>query len=105
MEADQPLDTPIARHVWALRHRADTAEASTHATWRRLAHVLAEAELSEREGWERRFFDILQDVQFLPGGRIQAGAGTGRDVTLFNCFVMGTIADSVPRIFRALEAR
>ena len=35
----------------------------------------------------------MRDFQFLPGGRIQAGAGTDRDVTLFNCFVMGTIED------------
>ena len=45
----------------------------------------------------------MRDFQFLPGGRIQAGAGTNRDVTLFNCFVMGTIEDSIPGIFRALE--
>ena len=64
---------------------------------------LAEAEPANRHAWEQRFLDILQDFQFLPGGRIQAGAGTDRDVTLFNCFVMGTIEDSIPGIFRALE--
>ena len=41
--------------------------------------------------------------QFLPGRRIQAGAGTDRDVTLFNCFVIGTIEVSIPGIFCALE--
>ena len=91
MECDQPLDTPIARHVWQTRYRAGTAEASVRGTWQRVAHALAEAEVSDRVEWERRFLDILQDFQFLPGGRIQAGAGTDRDVTLFNCFVMGTI--------------
>jgi len=45
----------------------------------------------------------LRDFQFLPGGRIQAGAGTERNVTLFNCFVMGSIEDSIPGIFAALE--
>ena len=39
----------------------------------------------------------------MPGGRIQAGAGTARQVTLFNCFVMGTIADSMDGIFDALK--
>lgn len=103
MGSDQPLDTPIARHVWETHYRAGTAEASMRATWRRVAHALAQAEASNRDEWERRFLDILQDFQFLPGGRIQAGAGTDRDVTLFNCFVMGTIEDSIPGIFRALE--
>ena len=50
----------------------------------------------------RRFFGILQDFKFLPGGRIQAGAGTDRDVTLFNCFVMGPIEDFISGIFAAL---
>jgi len=53
--------------------------------------------------WQDRFFSILQDFKFLPGGRIQAGAGTARKVTLFNCFVMGRINDSIPGIFRALQ--
>src|ERR1700739_3852079 len=38
-----------------------------------------------------------------PAGRILAGAGTGRNVTLFNCFVMGTIPDSMDGIFSALR--
>ncbi|HSH41011.1 MAG TPA: adenosylcobalamin-dependent ribonucleoside-diphosphate reductase, partial [Arenicellales bacterium] len=39
----------------------------------------------------------------LPGGRIQAGSGTDRRVTLFNCFVMGRIEDSMDGIFDALK--
>ena len=35
------------------------------------------------------FHEAMADFAFLPAGRILAGAGTGRDVTLFNCFVMG----------------
>lgn len=101
--ADHPLGTPIARHVWETRYRAGIAEASVQATWQRVAHALAQVEASDHSAWTRRFLDILQDFQFLPGGRIQAGAGTDRDVTLFNCFVMGTIEDSIPGIFRALE--
>jgi ribonucleoside-diphosphate reductase alpha chain len=103
MAADQPLDTEIARHVWEARYRAGLAETSVQATWRRAARALAEAEPCNRSEWEQRFLDILQDFEFLPGGRIQAGAGTDRDVTLFNCFVMGTIEDSIPGIFRALQ--
>jgi len=99
---DQPLAAPIARHVWETRYRAGATEASMQATWRRVAHALAQAEIADRDAWEQRFFGILQDFQFLPGGRILAGAGTDRDVTLFNCFVMGSIEDSIPGIFHAL---
>ncbi len=101
-QADSLLDTTIARHVWEARYRT-AGEASIEATWRRVAHALAAVEPANRVIWERRFLDVLRDFQFLPGGRIQAGAGTGRDVTLFNCFVMGTIEDSIPGIFRALQ--
>ena len=46
---------------------------------------------------------MLADGRFLPGGRILAGAGTGRRLTLFNCFVLGTIGDSLDGIFGALH--
>ena len=41
----------------------------------------------------------MADFAFLPAGRILAGAGTGRAVTLFNCFVMGRIEDDLGSIF------
>ena len=91
--------------MWETRYRAHvpSPEPSIQFTWSRVVHALAAIEPSDRAAWERRFFDIMRDFRFLPGGGIQAGAGTGRDVTLFNCFVMGTIEDSIPGIFRALE--
>lgn len=97
------LATPIARHVWEQRYRSGGAgETSVRATWHRVARALAAPEGSPAT-WERRFLDILDGFAFLPGGRILAGAGTSARVTLFNCFVMGTIEDSIPGIFRALE--
>ena len=45
----------------------------------------------------------MADFGFLPGGRILAGAGTGRDVTLFNCFVLGTIEDDLSAIFDSVK--
>src|SRR5690242_5291791 len=103
MLAEPQLETPVARHLWQTRYRAGAAETSLDTSWRRVARALAKVEPAQREGWENRFFDIMQDFQFLPGGRILAGAGTGDDVTLLNCFVMGTIDDSIAGIFRALE--
>ncbi len=68
-----------------------------------MARALSAVERSDQSVWEQRFFEILKDFKFLPGGRIQAGSGTGYNVTLFNCFVMGTIDDSMEGIFRALH--
>lgn len=38
---------------------------------------------------------ILLDQRFVPGGRIQSAMGSGRQVTAYNCFVSGTIADTM----------
>ena len=45
----------------------------------------------------------MSGYRFLPAGRIIAGAGTDRKVTLFNCFVMGTIEDDMGAIFNGLR--
>ena len=98
--------TDISRHVWETKYRyvgRDAHERTIADTWRRIAHGLAAVEAENAPAWEERFLAILQDFKFLPGGRIHAGTGTARNVTLFNCFVMGTIEDSIPGIFRALE--
>jgi ribonucleoside-diphosphate reductase alpha chain len=96
----------ISRHVWEAkyRYRQDGAgERSIADTWRRIARAIAAVEPRDTAAWEERFFHLLSDFKFLPGGRIHAGAGTKRNVTLFNCFVMGLIEDSIPGIFEALE--
>ncbi len=102
-----PFTTAIARHVWDSKYRFRDGEtvhdASVADTWRRVARALAAVEPRDAAQWERRFHDALAGFSFLPGGRILAGAGTGRRVTLFNCFVMGTIADSMDGIFDALK--
>ncbi len=72
------------------------------SSWRRIAHDLAQVE-DDKDGWEETFFEALEDFKYLPAGRITAGAGTARRVTLFNCFVMGTIPDSMGGIFDMLK--
>ena len=96
----------ISHQVWETKYRyVDRAiqERTPADTWRRVAHALAAVEAKDRPGWEERYFSILREFKFLPGGRIQAGAGTARTVTLFNCFVMGVIEDSISGIFQALQ--
>jgi ribonucleoside-diphosphate reductase alpha chain len=99
--------TDISRHIWdsKYRFRREDGEGDNciEDTWHRVARALASVEPHDREAWEARFFAALQDFGFLPGGRILAGAGTGHRVTLFNCFVMGRIEDSMDGIFEALK--
>ena len=98
--------TPIAEQIWSMKYRYVTedggGDVSVEDTWRRVARAVASVE-AEPEAWEDRFYDALEDFKFLPAGRITAGAGTGRKVTLFNCFVMGTIPDDMGGIFDGLR--
>jgi ribonucleoside-diphosphate reductase alpha chain len=104
---NDPFLTEISRHIWDSKYRFRDGEVVHDRTvddsWRRIARSLASVEKSDWSRWENRFYDALRDFKFLPGGRIQAGAGTGRRVTLFNCFVMGTIEDSMDGIFDGLK--
>src|SRR5690348_3603819 len=51
-------------------------------TWARVARGIAAVETTEelRAYWEKRFYEALSDFQFVPGGRILAGAGSGHQV-------------------------
>ncbi len=71
-------------------------------SWARIAAALAVPE-ADPQLWTDRFFTALEDFKYLPAGRIVAGAGTGRNVTLFNCFVMGAIPDDMAGIFTHLK--
>ena len=98
---------PIAENIWDMKYRLKKADGTpldktVEDTWRRIARALAEGE-AEPKVWESRFYAALEDFKFLPAGRITAGAGTARSVTMFNCFVMGTIPDSLSGIFDALR--
>jgi ribonucleoside-diphosphate reductase alpha chain len=102
MTSPNPFNMDISRHIWETRYRAP-GEADIHATWQRVAQAIAAAESHEPGIWGERFYKLLDQFRFLPGGRILAGAGTGHRVTLFNCFVMGEIADDLEHIFEALK--
>ncbi len=98
---------PIAEQIWDMKYRFKQADGTpidntVEDSWHRIAGDLASVE-SSPEAWEPKFFDALSDFKFLPAGRITAGAGTERSVTLFNCFVMGTIPDSMGGIFDMLK--
>ncbi|MAF50255.1 MAG: adenosylcobalamin-dependent ribonucleoside-diphosphate reductase [Rhodospirillales bacterium] len=97
----------ISQQVWDMKYRLKAADGqpvdkTMDDTFRRVADALAAPE-DDAAGWADRFFAVMRDFQFLPGGRILSGAGSDRDVTLFNCFVMGDVPDDMSGIFDALR--
>src|SRR6201996_5448592 len=99
----------ISRQIWDMKYRlkqpdGTPVDGDVAATWARVALAAAKAEAPEHQrDAALQFAGALAGHKFLPAGRILAGAGAERNVTLFNCFVMGTIPDSMDGIFSALR--
>ena len=98
---------PISSRIWDMKYRLKDAagnpvDGKIEDTWRRVARALAAPE-TEPERWEPAFYEALEGFRFLPAGRILAGAGADRQVTLFNCFVMGRVEDDMSAIFEHLK--
>jgi ribonucleoside-diphosphate reductase alpha chain len=70
-------------------------EKTPEEMWKRVAKGIAAVEKPKnRKKWEKAFYDVMEDFKFLPGGRILSGAGTGYEVTYYNCFVIPNPPDS-----------
>jgi ribonucleoside-diphosphate reductase alpha chain len=102
---------PICEQIWNAKYRLITPnpeitnDTNIKDTWRRIANACAtEPKTGITNGAKRdEHYKALENFQFIPAGRIIAGAGSGRNVTLFNCYVMGTIPDSMVGIFDMLK--
>src|SRR5579872_5389974 len=102
----------ISQQIWDMKYRlkapaqdsvpGEPIDKTIEDTWRRVADALAAPE-ADRVTWSKRFYEAMEDFQFLPAGRVVAGAGSARDVTLFNCFVMGAVPDDMGGIFAHLR--
>lgn len=101
------FDNELSRHIWETKYRfkkgKKEVDQTIFDTWQRVAYALASVESNDNDQWGNQFYEVLEGFKFIPGGRILAGAGTGHRVTLFNCFVMGIIEDSIPSIFQGLR--
>src|SRR4051812_11799796 len=104
-----PQVAAISQQIWDMKYRLKgqdgaPVDKTIEDTWRRVAEALAEAEPEPRRAeMVARFSAAMEDFKFLPAGRILAGAGAGRKVTLFNCFVMGAVPDDMSGIFEHLR--
>ncbi|MDA7947784.1 MAG: adenosylcobalamin-dependent ribonucleoside-diphosphate reductase [Hyphomicrobiaceae bacterium] len=109
MSTEFQVECPISQEIWDMKYRfkhedGTPRDVTLADTWARVATAIARPERrSERARWTRRFESALSDYAFLPAGRILAGAGTSRNVTLFNCFVMGLIEDDLGSIFENVK--
>ncbi len=102
----------ISQQIWDMKYRlkapahgnmpGEPIDKTIEDTWRRVATALAMPE-KDPGAWAERFYKAMDDFQFLPAGRVVAGAGSARDVTLFNCFVMGAVPDDMGGIFAHLR--
>ena len=102
------FDQPLAEQIWRAKYQFksgnNVADHSVEDTWRRVAQDLAKTELPDNQsGVARMFYNAMADFRLLPAGRILAGAGTGRNMTLSNTFVMRTIPDSVGGIMDTIK--
>ncbi len=81
----------ISEEIHALKYRSEGE------TFREAMTRVAES-LKDNEGHFDNFKTILCNQRFLPAGRVQSAMGAPRTVTPYNCFVSGTIEDSMTGI-------
>jgi ribonucleoside-diphosphate reductase alpha chain len=90
--------TPLAREIHATKYRQKGEDFRDYG-------IRVAGHLSDGPEHFLALKDILLDQRFLPGGRVQSAAGALKHVTAYNCFVSGTIEDSMASIMqRATEA-
>ena len=98
---------PISAQIWDMKYRfrrdGKLVDQTIEDTWHRVAKAVA-AQEKQPTLWAGRFYRLLEGFRFLPGGRIIANAGTSRAyTTMLNCYVMGTIEDSIEGIFQTVK--
>jgi len=108
MPTEKPYD--IAEDIWNRKYRyqggsdGKSADKDIRDTMKRVARAIAKGEEKDRDVWQKKFEKVLCALDFIPGGRIVANAGTSRSaVTMFNCYVMNRIPDSIEGIFDTVK--
>ena len=82
------------RYAWK-DENGEAQEEYPEQMWGRVAKALSRVEKpAEQAHWEEKFYTAMEDFKFVPAGRILSGAGTGHQVTYYNCFVIPSPEDS-----------
>lgn len=84
--------------------QGEPIEKNPDEMWQRVSKAVAKAEKkSQQKKWEKEFYNAMTDFKYVPGGRILAGAGTGSNVTYYNCYVIPSPQDSRGGIIDTLK--
>ncbi len=66
-------------------------------------HISSVEKTAEKKiEWEEKFRRLMDDWKYVPAGRIFTGAGTGQNLTFYNCYVIPSPKDSRQGIFETL---
>lgn len=90
--------------VRAIEHVDKPLETVPEQMFSRIAEHIASVETTpaKREHWTTKFQDLMDNWKYVPGGRIYTGAGTGQNLTFYNCYVIPAPKDSRGGIFDTL---
>jgi ribonucleoside-diphosphate reductase alpha chain len=91
----------VIANKYLQRDEQDTIIETPKEMFERVAKALASAEKKTPKTWEKKFFEIMSEFRFLPGGRTLANAGTVNN-QLANCFVL-PMPDSVSGVFQVVK--
>lgn len=99
----ESVQSVVAKDVWKNKYQymedGVAIDLCINDTLRRVTASIASVELAHNKAWfGSSLYRAMSSLALLPAGRILAGCGTGRDVTLSNTFVMQKIPDSVDGI-------
>lgn len=88
----------------AIEHIDKPLETVPEQMFERIAKHIASVEKTEekRTEWETKFRELMDDWKYVPAGRIFTGAGTGQNLTFYNCYVIPSPKDSRHGIFETL---
>lgn len=89
----------------AIEHVDKPLETKPEQMFARIAKHIASVEQTDeaKAEWEQNFKDLMDDWKYVPGGRIFTGAGTGQNLTFYNCYVIPSPKDSRHGIFETLS--
>ncbi|WP_102691376.1 vitamin B12-dependent ribonucleotide reductase [Rummeliibacillus pycnus] len=94
------IDDPEEQSTGIITRSLDVIEKPLEVFYEQIAKRnatgLASVEKTDekRKEWYQKFYKQLVNLNFIPAGRVIYGAGSGTDVTYFNCYVMPFVADS-----------
>ncbi len=89
----------------AIEHVDKPLETKPEQMFERIARHIASVEptVELQQEWEEKFKSLMDDWKYVPAGRIYTGAGTGQNLTFYNCYVIPSPQDSRGGIFNTLS--